>query len=60
MKVIREYIFEGPLEWILRTLEQSLPDGEQGFLRGTGKSIKVKTTHSDLPDKVAGKEGSEI
>lgn len=60
MKVIREYIFEGPLEWLRRTLERSLPDGEQGFLRGTGKSITVKTTHNDLPEKVKGQEGSEI
>ena len=60
MKVIREYVFEGPLEWLTKILERSLPDGVQGFLRGTGKSITVKTTHSDLPAKVAGKEGSVI
>ena len=58
MKVVREYTFEGPEEWLVAMLEKSLPDGEQSFFRDRRKKITVVTTHSDVPF-VMGTEGVE-
>jgi hypothetical protein len=59
MKVVREYTFEGPEDWLVKTLKKSLPDGDQAFLHDTRKKITVVTTHSDLPVVVFGTEGVE-
>ncbi|MHB8123130.1 MAG: hypothetical protein ACYDG4_13350 [Desulfuromonadaceae bacterium] len=48
MKIIREYTFEGPEDWLRSTMKNSLPDGGQDFLLHTNKRITVKTLHSDI------------
>jgi len=47
-KIIREYTFEGPEEWLEGVIAKSLPDGEQNFMVIGDKMITVKTTYSDL------------
>jgi len=49
MKIVREYTFEGPGDWLRSTMKNSLPDGDQSFLsEKSGKKITVVTTHSDI------------
>ena len=48
-KIIREYTFEGPEEWLKFLMSKSLlPDGEQDFMTIGDKMITVKTTYNDL------------
>ena len=47
-KIIREYTFEGPEEWLKIVMAKSLPDGDQGFLTGTDKKITIKTIRNDI------------
>lgn len=55
MKVVREYTFEGPEEWLRVTLAKSLQEGEQDFLKNTAKKITVRTIYNDL-EKVPKKD----
>ena len=49
-KIIREYTFEGPEDWLRVVMAKSLPDGDNlGFVSFTkDKKISVKTTYSDI------------
>ena len=50
MKIVRTYTFEGPEDWLRHTMKNSLPDGEQGFLKNSCKKITVETTLCEVPD----------
>lgn len=55
-KIIREYTFEGPEEWLEFLMSKSLPDGEQSFMTIGDKMITVKTIYNDLRKNANGKD----
>jgi len=61
-KVVRQYTFQGPVDWLDKVILKSLPEGKT--ICGVGKIITVKTTRNDsnweFANNAAGKTISSL